>query len=56
MASLHASVIKSKLWNYEDELKSVFKYTPTQVQTIIFASSDIPNVGDSVGGLTHSRV
>ena len=31
---------------YKDELKPVFKSTPTQFQTIIFASSDTPNVGD----------
>lgn len=31
---------------YRDELKPIFKSTPTQFQTIIFASTDIPNVGD----------
>ena len=31
---------------YKDELKPKFKSTPTQFQTIIFASSDTPNVGD----------
>ncbi len=31
---------------YKDELKPVFKSTPTQFQTIIFASSDTSNVGD----------
>ncbi len=31
---------------YKEELKPVFKSTPTQFQTIIFASSDTPNVGD----------
>ena len=31
---------------YKDELKPVFKSTPTQFQTIIFASSDNQNVGD----------
>lgn len=31
---------------YREELKPVFKSTPTQFQTIIFASSDTPNVGD----------
>ena len=29
-----------------DELKPKFKSTPTQFQTVIFASSDTPNVGD----------
>ena len=31
---------------YKDELKPKFKSTPTKFQTIIFASSDTPNVGD----------
>lgn len=31
---------------FKDELKPVFKSTPTQFQTIIFATADIPNVGD----------
>lgn len=31
---------------YRDELKPVFKSTPTQFQTIIFASTDMINVGD----------
>ncbi len=31
---------------YKDELKPVFKSTPTQFQTIIFASTDKHNVGD----------
>ena len=31
---------------YKDELKPVFKSTPTQFQTIIYAASDTPNVGD----------
>ena len=34
------------LEGYKDELKPVFKSTPTQFQTIIFASSDTSNVGD----------
>ena len=34
------------LEGYKDELKPKFKSTPTQFQTIIFASSDTPNVGD----------
>ena len=37
------------LEGYKDELRPVFKSTPTQFQTIIFASSDTPNVGDHVG-------
>lgn len=31
---------------YKDELKPAFKSTPTQFQTIIYASSDTPNVGN----------
>ena len=31
---------------YRDELKPVFKSTPTQFQTIIFASIDMTDVGD----------
>lgn len=34
------------LYGYRDELKPVFKSTPTQFQTTIFASSDATNVGD----------
>lgn len=34
------------LEGYRDELKPQFKSTPTQFQTIIFASTDMPNVGD----------
>ena len=34
------------LEGYRDELKPVFKSTPTQFQTIIFASFDMTNVGD----------
>jgi len=34
------------LEGYKDELKPMFKSTPNQFQTIIFASSDTPNVGD----------
>lgn len=34
------------LEGYKDELKPVFKSTPTQFQTIIYAASDIQNVGD----------
>ena len=34
------------LEGYKDELKPIFKSTPTQIQTIIFASSDTPNDGD----------
>ena len=41
---------------YKDELKPVFKSTPTQFQTVIFASSDIPNVGDNVGDMSETKL
>ena len=37
---------------YKDELRPVFKSTPTQFQTIIFASGDKQNVGDFVGDMS----
>ena len=41
---------------YKDELKPIFKSTPTQFQTIIFASSDNQNVGDFVGDMSETRL
>lgn len=41
---------------YKDELKPVFKSTPTQFQTIIFASSDNQNVGDFVGDMSEKKL
>ena len=41
---------------YKDELKPVFKSTPTQFQTIIFASSDTPNVGDHDGDMSERKI
>ena len=41
---------------YKDELKPVFKSTPTQFQTIIFASSDAPNVGGHDGDLSETKL
>lgn len=41
---------------YKDELKPVFKSTPTQFQTIIFASSDNQNVGDFVGDMSVTKL
>jgi ATP-dependent DNA helicase RecG len=41
---------------YKEELKPVFKSSPTQFQTIIFASSDIPNVGDHDGDLSETKL
>jgi ATP-dependent DNA helicase RecG len=37
------------LEGYRDELKPVFKSTPTQFQTTLFASTDMINVGNNVG-------
>ena len=41
---------------YKDELKPVFKSSPTQFQTIIFASSDMPNVGDHDGDFSETKL
>ena len=41
---------------YKDELRPVFKSTPTQFQTIIFASSDNQNVGDFVGDMSEMKL
>ena len=44
------------LEGYKDELKPIFKSTPTQFQTIIFASSDKQNVGDFVGDMSKTKL
>ena len=41
---------------YKDELKPLFKSTPTQFQTIIFASSDTPIVGDHDGDMSETKL
>ena len=41
---------------YKDELKPVFKSTPAQFQTIIFASSDTQNVEDSDGDMSETKL
>ena len=41
---------------YRDELKPVFKSTPTQFQTIIFASTDMTNVGDNDGNVSETKI
>ena len=41
---------------YRDELKPIFKSTPTQFQTIIFASTDTPNVGDYDGDESETKL
>ena len=37
-------------------MKPVFKSTPTQFQTIIFATSDTQNVGDHVGDVSETKL
>ncbi len=44
------------LEGYKDELKPKFKSTPTQFQTIIFASSDTSNVGDYDGDMSEIKL
>jgi ATP-dependent DNA helicase RecG len=44
------------LEGYRDELKPMFKSTPTQFQTTIFASTDMKNVGDNVGEQIGSKL
>ena len=44
------------LEGYKDELKPMFKSTPAQFQTIIFASSDTPNVGDHDGDVSETKL
>ena len=41
---------------YREELKPVFKSTPTQFQTIIFAAADTQNVGDHVGDVSETKL
>ena len=41
---------------YRDELKPVFKSTPTQFQTTIYASSDTPNVGGHDGDMSETKL
>ena len=41
---------------YRDELKPIFKSTPTQFQTIIFAFTDTKNVGDNVGDMSEIKL
>lgn len=44
------------LEGYRDELKPIFKSTPTQFQTIIFASVDTLNVGDHDGDVSETKL
>ena len=41
---------------YKDELKPVFKSTPTQFQTIIYAAADTQNVGDHDGDMSETKL
>ena len=41
---------------YKDELKPVFKSTPTQFLTIIYATSDTQNVGDHDGDMSETKL
>lgn len=44
------------LEGYKDELEPKFKSTPTQFQTIIFASSDTQKVGDHDGDVSETKI
>ena len=39
-----------------EEKKPIFKSTPTQFQTIIFATSDTQNVGDYGGDMSETKL
>jgi ATP-dependent DNA helicase RecG len=41
---------------YKEELKPVFKSTPTQFQTIIFAAVDTQNVGNYDGDVSETKL
>jgi ATP-dependent DNA helicase RecG len=41
---------------YREELKPVFKSTPTQSQTIIYATTDTQNVGDHDGDVSEVKL
>ena len=44
------------LEGYKDELKPVFKSTPTQFQTILYAAADTQNVGDLDGDMSETKL
>jgi len=44
------------LEGYKDELKPLFKSTPTQFQTIIFSTADPSNVGDNDGDMSETKL
>ena len=41
---------------YKEELKPIFKSTPTQFQTIIYATADTQNVGDHDGDMSETKL
>ena len=41
---------------YKDELKPAFKSTPTQFQTIIYATTNTTNVGENVGEMSEMKL
>jgi hypothetical protein len=41
---------------YKDELKPVFESSHAQIQTIIYASVNISNVGDNVGDMSETKL
>ena len=41
---------------YKEELKPIFKSTPTQFQTTIFASADMQNVGDNDEDVSETKL
>lgn len=44
------------LEGYNDALKPVFKSTPSQFQTTIFAALEVSNVGDDVGDVSEIKI
>ena len=46
----------ASIGGYKDELKPVFKSTPTQFQTIIYATADTQNVGDHDGDMSETKL
>ena len=48
----HASAMRPN----KDELKPLFKSTPTQFQTIIYATSDTQNIGDHDGDMSETKL
>ena len=44
------------LEGYKEELKPVFKSTPTQFQTILYAAADTQNVGDHDGDMSETKL